>query len=79
MSCPHDGTTQVLQTRKLDGKVYRERHCERCGERYFTIENAIPSMPKGIQSKRKKPGRIPTWAELGFPLKREKDAQRAAK
>ncbi len=68
-NCPHDGASRVLQTRKLDGMIYRERVCERCDCRYFTVENRIPKMPSGLQAHRKKPGRMPTWAEIGFPVK----------
>lgn len=36
----------VIETRHVDGAIYRRRRCKACGERWATVESAVDHMPR---------------------------------
>lgn len=48
MNCACGGEGRVIETReRTDGSMRRSRKCEKCGERWTTIEARVPNRPKG--------------------------------
>jgi transcriptional regulator NrdR family protein len=70
MKCSCGGETRVVDSRLLDKALRRRRTCMECGNRFSTLETAIPEVERKPKPVKKDPAYTP--AEVAAKIKQKK-------